>query len=566
MPATLTSLRIRNFALVDDLLWEPEAGFTAITGETGAGKSVLIGALKLLLGERADRALIRSGEETCLVEAVFEGVEDPRVAGLLEEAGVEACEEGRLLLKRSISTTGTGRQFLNGSPCTLGLLRSLGELLVDLHGPHDHQSLFSRDQQTRLLDGFAGLDPQRESFASARRTLTQLEHERDELTAHEQSLARELETLRHQCQEIEAAAPDPAEEEVLLGRHRAAANATRILELCQTLLSRISGEGPSLGDGVAELVRTTRELARLDSSTEGFSAQTADLAEALARLDSGLQAYADSFEADPAALAAIETRLDTLQSLKRKYGATIEEVLAFFHDAAARLTALESRAARSNTLDAEIAAAQDRLSAIGAALTKARLAAAKALEKLVSADLADLGFAKSGFSISWVPSSGPLGNEIAEFLFSPNPGEEPRPLRMIASSGEISRVMLAIKGVLAAQDDVALLVFDEIDANVGGEIAAKVANRLRQLSEGRQVFCITHLPQVAAAASRQFVVNKEMRLERTRTTLTSCEGEARVEELVRMLGGQSPEADAHARALLKSPKPPKPPKPAKPSR
>lgn len=550
MSATLASLRIRNLALVDDLLWEPEPGFTAITGETGAGKSVLIGALMLLLGERADRTLIRSGEETCVVEAVFEGARDERIARILEEAGAEPCEEGRLLLKRSIAVTGPGRQFANGSPCTLGLLRQLGGILVDLHGPHDHQSLFARDQQTRLLDAFAGARDLCEEFSSTRRTLTRLETERRELSEGEQSALRELDLLRHQCREIEEAAPDPAEEETLLARHRAAANASRILELLAAMSDRISGEESSLLAGASDLVRSARELVRLDPAAEGILSSVETLSEELAALDRDIQSRGGSLDSDPAAIAALEARLDTLETLKRKYGPTLADVSSFFEAASKRLTALEGRAIRPGELDAEIAAVKKRLEDLGARLTKVRSAAAKKLEKQIREGLADLGFAQCGFSVALIPGETTHGRETVEFLFSPNPGEESRPLRAIASSGEISRVMLAIKGTLAAQDDVSLLVFDEIDANVGGEIAARVARRMKSLAAGRQVFCITHLPQVAAAAARHFVVSKAIHQDRTRTLLETCAAESRVRELARMLGGQSSAALAHARALL----------------
>lgn len=550
MSATLASLRIRNLALVDDLLWEPEPGFTAITGETGAGKSVLIGALMLLLGERADRTLIRSGEETCVVEAVFEGARDERIARILEEAGAEPCEEGRLLLKRSIAVTGPGRQFANGSPCTLGLLRQLGGILVDLHGPHDHQSLFARDQQTRLLDAFAGARDLCEEFSSTRRTLTRLETERRELSEGEQSALRELDLLRHQCREIEEAAPDPAEEETLLARHRAAANASRILELLAAMSERISGEESSLLAGASDLVRSARELVRLDPAAEGILSSVETLSEELAALDRDIQSRGGSLDSDPAAIAALEARLDTLETLKRKYGPTLADVSSFFEAASKRLTALEGRAIRPGELDAEIAAVKKRFEDLGARLTKVRSAAAKKLEKQIREGLADLGFAQCGFSVALIPGETTHGRETVEFLFSPNPGEESRPLRAIASSGEISRVMLAIKGTLAAQDDVSLLVFDEIDANVGGEIAARVARRMKSLAAGRQVFCITHLPQVAAAAARHFVVSKAIHQDRTRTLLETCAAENRVRELARMLGGQSSAALAHARALL----------------
>ncbi|MEI6339558.1 MAG: AAA family ATPase, partial [Verrucomicrobiota bacterium] len=255
MSATLASLRIRNLALVEDITWEPLPGFTAITGETGAGKSVIIGALTLLLGERADKTLIRSGAEACAVEAIFENAAEKNLAALLEEHGSEPCEDGRLLVKRTLPAEGSGRQFVNGSPCTLALLRALGDLLVDLHGPHDHQSLFSREQQTRLLDRFAGTDASRTDFAAARLLLLHLQQEKNAILTGEQAAARELDLLTHQLGEIDAAALQPGEEEILLARQRTAANSRRIGELCAQLTAGVSADESSLTARLGDLTR-----------------------------------------------------------------------------------------------------------------------------------------------------------------------------------------------------------------------------------------------------------------------------------------------------------------------
>ncbi len=553
MSATLASLQIRNLALVEDLLWEPRDGFTVITGETGAGKSVILGALGLLLGERADRSLVRSGAPSCTIEAVFEGVDDPRVARALEEGGAEPCEDGRLLLKRTVQTEGAGRQFVNGSACTLALLRALGDRLVDLHGPHDHQSLFSREQQTRLLDSYASCGEALAAYTEVRGRLLALRHEQEELTGGGRSLAREVDLLDHQCREIDAAGLSPDEEEQLAGRHRAAANAGRIAAACATLSTRLSGEQTGLLEGAAEAVRTPRDLARLDPAAQALAASAECASTALNDFSDELTRYSGALETDPAALAALEARLDLIGSLKRKYGSSLAEVIDFGVRAKERLDRLRTLIERADSLDRELAAAAQRVEETGAALTGKRRAAAGKLEKSVSAALADLGFPRSGFAVRLdaLPTPGPLGLEMAEFVFAPNPGEDPRPLRSIASSGEISRVMLALKSVLAEQDDVPLLVFDEIDANVGGEIAVKVAARMRDLARGRQVLCITHLPQVAAAASHHFVVTKEVADRRTRTLLHPCSGPARTEEIARMLGGKSATALAHAEDLLR---------------
>jgi DNA repair protein RecN (Recombination protein N) len=552
MSATLTSLRIRNLALVEDMTWDTAPGFVAITGETGAGKSILMGALTLVLGERADKELIRTGAESCGVEAAFDNADDERIATLLESNGAEPCEDGRLLIKRVVSLNSPGRQFVNGSPCTLALLRSLGTFLVDLHGPHDHQSLFSREHQTDLLDRFAGTEKLREDFAKARRTVLRLAEEKNSLLRDEQSTLREVDLLTHQVGEIEAARLQIGEEETLLARQRVGTSARRITEICTELEAKIVDSEDSLMAKLEGLSRSVRELIRLDPEAsdieEAFQASFA----AADELGRAVQSYSSALEENPIDLPEIESRLDTIQSLKRKYGNSIEDVLSFGQQASRRLNELVGRSARRETLDDEISAAKETMHLQGRELSELRTRASAKLAEMVRAGLRDLGFAKSDFTISLEKRDPPSaqGNELVEFLFSANPGEPPRPLRSIGSSGEISRVMLALKSALADQDDVPVLVFDEIDANVGGEIAARVATKMRTLGRSRQVLCITHLPQVAAAASRQFVVTKQIVNERTRTLLLEASGRSREQEIARMLGGKSKSAVEHARALL----------------
>jgi DNA repair protein RecN (Recombination protein N) len=550
MSATLTSLHIRNLALVEEMTWETAPGFVAITGETGAGKSILIGALTLVLGERADKELIRTGAESCGVEAIFDHAEDERISTLLDQHGAEPCEEGRLLIKRVVSLNTPGRQFVNGSACTLALLRSLGNFLVDLHGPHDHQSLFSREHQTDLLDRFAGTDKLRVEFAKARTAAARLTEEKNSILRDEQSALREVDLLTHQVEEIEAARLQAGEEETLLAKQKVASSARRITELCTELAAKVADSEDSLMAKVEGVSRSVRELLRLDPAAieieQAFQASFG----AVDDFARAVQSYSSALEENPIDLPEIESRLDTIQSLKRKYGNSIEEVLSFGEAAARRLNDLVGRSARRETLDEEIAAARETMHLHGRELSELRAQASAKLAKMVRAGLQELGFARSDFSISLEKLDPPSsqGNELAEFLFSANPGEPARPLRSIGSSGEISRVMLALKSALADQDDVPVLVFDEIDANVGGEIAVKVATQMRTLGRSRQVLCITHLPQVAAAASRQFVVSKQVMDGRTRTLLLEASGKSREQEIARMLGGKSKSApNTHAR-------------------
>jgi DNA repair protein RecN (Recombination protein N) len=552
MSATLASLRIRNLALVEDLLWEPPGGFVAVTGETGAGKSIILGAVKLLLGERADRSLVRGGAESCAVEGFFRVPADSPVHQILEQSGAEPCEDGALLVKRTVLAEGAGKQFVNGSPCTLALLRSLGEVLVDLHGPHDHQSLFSREHQMLLLDSFAGAEKLRSDYSEKRRAWMDLSAEKKRLEEDAGALARELDLLDHQTREIDSASLQPGEEETLLQRQRSAANAHRLGEICSELAGLLSESEDSISSRWGDVNRLARELQRLDPAASGLAETASAVFETIQDLARDIERHSEGLESDPKALREIEERLDTIQNLKRKYGPTVEAILEFGREAASRLASLRAREQRGSNLDADIAAARAALDAAGKSLSKSRRKSAPKLEELVRHHLADLGFARAGFSISFEDLSDPApeGFEKIEFLFAPNPGEPERTLRAIASSGEISRVMLALKTSLADQDQVPVLIFDEIDANVGGEIGAKVGAKMRELSASHQIFCITHLPQVAASAASQFVVAKETRGNRTHTVLEGMDADRRVAEIARMLGGPAETALGHARTLL----------------
>ncbi len=554
--ATLASLRIRNLALVEDLTWHPGAGLVAVTGETGAGKSLLIGALQLLLGERADKSLIRAGAESCTVEAVFDVGEARELDAWLGEQGAEPCADGELLLKRTLSAAGAGRQFLNGSACTLSALKALGDRLVDLHGPHDHQSLFSREAQTRVLDAYAGAGVTAADFAAAHREQTRLAAEIARLRGLEQEAALRRDLLAHAAKEIGEAKLRAGEEEEVMSRLRAAGNSRRIIELGAQMQSALGAEGEGgVRSTLAEAVRAVRELARLDDAARGMLETLEEVAGRVADLESEARHYLEGINADPGTLQELEARADLLQSLKRKYGGTIGEVMVRGEEAARDLEDIETRGEKIGVLEKEQAAAAAQLAKLGKSLSAVRAKAAPALAKAVTKELRELGFLRAEFAVrlETLDESRVLGAELAEFEFGPNPGEPAKELRAIASSGEISRVMLALKSVLAGQDGVPLLVFDEIDANVGGEVAVKVGQKMRALSRAHQVLCITHLPQVAAAAHRQFAVTKEFDGQRTQTAVGELAGAEREMELARMLGGQDTDsARAHARTLLGS--------------
>ncbi len=550
--AMLTTLSIKNLALVESLTWELGSGLVGITGETGAGKSIIVGALKLVLGGRADRELIRTGEETCTVEAVFETRHTAEINAVLTSAGLEQCEGGQIIIKRLISSGGQNRQFVNCAPATLQVLKSIGHYLVDLHGPHDHQSLNSRERQMAMLDAAAGADAALESYQKVYRHWRSVAAELEELSQSERASGQELELLRYQVQEIEAASLRPDEEEPLLQRHRMASNSTRLVELTGQALGLLSDADSAALTQLGELRRVLRDIERTDPGaaevTAGFETAFVELED----LERGLRRYNDDLEIDPREVKEIEDRINTIETLKRKYGGTIEQVLNRHDAAAARLSKIEGRGEELDRLSKALAAARESLQSTGTALAQLRKKAAPRLAKEVSRHLGDLGFLQAKFSVDLTALSQPgaQGLEEVEFIFAPNPGEPPRPLRVIASSGEMSRVMLAVKSALAKEDHIPLLVFDEIDANIGGEIAAAVGRKMAGLGRTHQIISITHMPQVAALASCHYVVTKTVKHDRTFSALHRVEGEARVEEVTRMLGGNAASARAHARTLL----------------
>jgi DNA repair protein RecN (Recombination protein N) len=552
--AMLTTLRIKNLALVSDLMLELQPGYNVITGETGAGKSIILGALNLVLGERADRTLIRSGEDSCSVEAVFDaGFEGLGRAGrnlkgeinqFLEENGLELCEDNQLVLKRSFTSAGTNRQFINGSATTLASLASIGE--------HDHQSLLHPAKQLAILDAFGGLAKDREAFGELVSRRTAFEAEKSALVVDEKTYAQQLDLLRFQVQEISTARLQPGEDEQVEAEFHRASNAAKLLQLGQTALDLLSESENSLLTQSGAVGRVLAELQRVDPGAANLVELHAQATETLRDLQSAVSHYADKVDVDPARLAELEERLNLLHTLKRKYGASIAEVIAFGDDAKARLQSLESRDAELARLNSALAKLDTEILNTGKKLTAARKKVIPLLSKAAGKQLADLDFKQSRFDVELksLPHPSSSGLDEIEFQFAPNPGEPAKPLRAIASSGEMARVMLALKTVLAAEDEIPVLVFDEVDANVGGETANAVGEKMKQIAAKRQVFCITHLPQVASAADAHYVVAKQVKNGRTISEITLLDKKSRVTELARMLGGQTDAARKHAEAML----------------
>ncbi len=558
----LTTLRIRNLALVAELGLELEPGYNVITGETGAGKSILIGALNLLLGERADRTLIRSGMDQCVVEGVF----DVRGLGesfqeFLAQRGLEPCEDGHLLVKRSLGANGSNKQFVNGSPTTLNVLSEAGQFLVDIHGPHEHQSLLHSSRQLAILDAFGKLESDRQAFAEILRRRAALEAEKRALVVDEKTYAQQLDLLRFQVGEISAAQLNPDEEETVETEYQRASNGAKLLQLAQAALDALAENESALLTQAGVVGRLLQELQRIDKSASSLLTSHEQAVSALQDLQAGLSHYADKIDVDPGRLQELEDRLNLLHSLKRKYGASLAEVIAFAEEARSRLRALEQRDSELERINTELRKLDVELWQSGQSLSSKRRKCIPRLEKAVAAQLEDLGFKQSRLDVRLQVASqetvrenpgrvNSAGFDTVEFEFAPNPGEPPRPLRAIASSGEMARVMLALKTVLAAEDQIPVLVFDEVDANVGGETARAVGEKMQQIARNRQVICITHLPQVAAPASAHYLASKKVKDGRTISEIHLLGKQERVLELQRMLGGESDAARRHAQAML----------------
>lgn len=546
----LTRLSVRNLAIVESADVEFGGGLTVITGETGAGKSVLMGALELVLGARADASTVRDGAKEARIEAEFAvpGVVD----AFLDAAGLPPCEDGVLLVRRAISATGGGRVHVNDAATTVQTLRALGKLLVDVHGPNDHQSLLEEGFQRGVLDAHGRLDTS--AYAAAWARLADLRAQRADLQGDDADVAETCERLRYAVDELDAAQLTPEDDDELPARHAAAAHAAEILDCANAATAALSEADDSAAAALVGAGARVREMARFHEAAGAWGETIERLTVEVQELAQEIADSASRLDADPEALQALDDRLSLVQRLKRKYACPdVAALLALRDERARRLADLEGRGARLAALEDEIAAAEAAVRAAGAKLTAARTKAAARLARAVTKELHGLGFLRAGFDVSLAPHApDATGCDAVDFLFAPNPGEAARPLREIASTGEIARVMLAVKTVVAEHDAIPVLVFDEIDSNIGGEVGRAVGEKLRAVARHHQVIAITHLPQSAVYGARHLAVAKTVSGGRTRSTIQPLEGEARVAEIARMLGGTSLTSvvEQHARELL----------------
>jgi DNA repair protein RecN (Recombination protein N) len=565
----LTELRIENFAIIDHLELNFAPGLITFTGETGAGKSIIIDAVETVLGSRAEATMVRSGAERANVEASFYIPENvrPAVHAILEREGLLE-EAENVTLGREIRRTGRNVARVNGRSVGLALLAELGEYLVDVHGQSEHLSLLRVRQHLALLDGYANVE---EELAAYRQTYHQLQavrHELAGLRAAESEAARQLDVLTYQINEIETARLIPGEEEELRDERNRLANAEGLASLTQEALLALdegSPESPAATDLLGQVTHATNALVRLDPSQAALDEQATGLFEALADLIRGLRAYHESVEFNPKRLDQVEERLNLIHNLKRKYGKDIPAVLAYAGEAHRQLEAITHAGERIAELEQGEARLLEQLAREGMALSQKRHAAAEGMAKAVEEELQHLNMTAARFQVNFQQRPDPNGVQASdgqrvafdtngfehvEFLVAPNPGEGFKPLVKIASGGETSRLMLAIKNVLARADQVPTLIFDEIDQGIGGRVGTVVGRKLSALSRQHQVLCVTHLPQLAAFGQQHYRVQKSVKGGRTLTQVEVLKGEKRLLELAQMLGGVSEGTRQSARELL----------------
>jgi DNA repair protein RecN (Recombination protein N) len=554
----LKLLRIKNIAVVAGVELELGPGLTALTGETGAGKSILIDALGLLLGERSSADLIRTGEEQAVVEAI---VDAAGAAAVLDAHGLPH-EDDEIVLRREVHASGKGRASVNGALVPVSVLRALAPWVATIHGQHGASGLLDAGSHLGILDRFAGLDADAQALAAAFRDLREAESRLQALRDDRRDAERRRELLAHQAEEIERAALVPGEEEALRREKLVQANAGRLASLTAEAYALLYENEEAVLPLLGQVYRKLEDLARIDERFSGHLEGRSAVRAQLEDLAFFLRDYAGSLDVSPGRLDEIENRLALVERLKRRYGATIEEVIACGAACREQLTALDDPAAAERAIEARRAAAAVRYRELAASLGRRRREAGRALAERVRGELGELAMEKARFEVGFEPRPGgegetahwtERGTDEVEFVLSPNPGEELRPLARIASGGELSRILLALNTVAAVDGSGRTLVFDEVDAGIGGRVAEVVGRKLRAVARTHQVLCVTHLPQIASQADHHFAVTKSQAKGRTVTDVSPLAPGERIEEVARMLGGETiTEATRrHAREMVR---------------
>jgi DNA repair protein RecN (Recombination protein N) len=521
----LRYLSIEHLAVIEKVDVDFDAGFTVLTGETGAGKSILVEAVGLLLGSRASSDLVRTGEQTATIQAIFD------------------TRAGEVIVRREITAQGRSRAFVNGALATAGALRELASELLEMHGQHEHQGLLAAESHLDLLDAYAGHQADRDAVAAAHQRVQALRTERDTLRLDERQKLARVDLLTFQRDEIGRIAPADGEDDALAAERRVLANAEKLQRLSREAYDVLYDQDASVVRGLATVWKRLADLAAVDPRAAPHLDGRDRISSELDELARFLRDYAEDVEASPERLQVVEDRLAAIERLKRKYGPALADVRAHADRCTAELGALETSEERAAAVEAELAAAEGRYLTLAEGLSTRRRAAAEAFARALVNELRSLAMGQTRFEVRFdrLPAEAwsPRGVDNAEFFVSPNPGEDLRPLTRVVSGGELSRLMLAIKTLTARGGRQATLIFDEVDAGIGGHTADVVGRRLQALAGDAQVLCITHLPQIAAAADTHLRITKRVRGQRTLTEVERLDEETRIRELARMIAGQT---------------------------
>lgn len=533
----LNDLSIKNLAIIDSLNITFGRGFNILTGETGAGKSIIVDAVELVLGGRASSEMIRSGCNEAAVEAAF-AVSD--IKGINERLNAVGIEGGDILLiKRIVSASGKNRVFINGSMATLSMLSDIGDCLIDIHGQHEHQTLFKVDKHLYILDEYAGHAPLRQEMGRIYAELSGVLKELESLKASEADKEKRLDLLRFQSDEIEKAALKEGEEEKLLEEKKLISNAEKLFDAGNTALELLYSQSGAALELIKKAGFKAGDIANLDESMRPSVETLSSVYASVEDVAMTLRDYIGKINFDAGRLNGIEERLDLLGRLKRKYGNTVPDVLKYKEEVDRKVYGIERAEERIAELTNEIERLRGKGFKVAESLSDKRKKASDRLKKQVEGELSDLGMKKAVLEVKTerLDDITSKGFDKIEFFLSSNPGEEPKPLSRIASGGELSRIMLALKKILAGPSGVPTMIFDEVDAGIGGGVAEVVGRKLKEVAQGRQVLCVTHLPQIAAMADLHYSVSKGEDKGRTVVKVRRLEGEERVDEIARMLGG-----------------------------
>lgn len=544
----LRELRIKNLAIIDDLRVRFEKGFNVITGETGAGKSIIVDSLGLALGSRAQSDFIRSGEKEAVIQAYFEA------DGMNEfpDIGIDLSEG--IILRRSISATGKSRAYVNDIIVSLQGLAEIGRTLVDIHGQHEHQSLLSVDKHRRFVDSFGRLQEDNKEVSILYGEVEVLKREEAELKQKIKERAHRLDLLRFQIREIDSASLKAGEKDDLSEKKVILSNLGRLRELAETAYSIIYGADGSCIERLSSVISKVKEMSGIDHSVSGMLDMLWSARPFIEDAAVFLRGYKDKYEFEPEMLSGIEDRLELIKRLEKKYGEGVDNIVQYRNGAEKELHELELADERVDSLESELKMKEERLIDSAALLSGKREKAAEKLEKLVRDELKELAFGNAEFIINIKREAiSPHGIDRVEFLFSANPGEPPKPLAKIASGGELSRVMLALKSILADFDSIPVVIFDEVDAGIGGKTAESVGKKLKAIAGRRQVLCTTHLPQIASMADFHLKTEKKQREEKVSVEVKELAGGERLHEIARMLSGKITDVSLkHAKELIGS--------------